>query len=125
MKARYWILIAALLLLGIGAYLYYRRSNALSIDATGIEGCIKVSGAFKPWQEFKQTDWGKYSKSLKKYLNIEEDGQKALVEAFFKAINVEPRSEYVRYFQKDIKKWLEAGPGLPHWDTEKGYLRCQ
>jgi hypothetical protein len=55
----------------------------------------------------------------------EDANGRAQVEAFLKAIDVAPRSEYVRYYRKELKDWLKNGPQLPHWDTEKGYLKCE
>jgi hypothetical protein len=130
MKAKYWILIIGILVAGagVGLYFYNRRSNDLSVDPEmGIQGCIKVPGTFIEYtDDFSKVDWGQYADSLKKHLGIDKDDntQRAYVEAFFKQINVEPRSAYVKYFQKDIKKYLESGPGLPHWDVEIGTLRC-
>lgn len=130
MKAKYWILIVGILVTGagVGLYFYNRRSNDLTVDPeTGIQGCIKVPGTFIEYtDDFSKVDWGQYASSLKKHLGIDQDDstQRAYVEAFFKQINVEPRSAYVKYFQNDINKYLKSGPALPHWDVEIGTLRC-
>ncbi|HKK77083.1 MAG TPA: hypothetical protein VJ953_18535 [Saprospiraceae bacterium] len=130
MKGKYWVLIIGILLagLGVGIYFYTRRSDDLSVDPyRGIQGCVKVPSAFIAYtDDFSKVDWGAYADSMQKYLGIEKDegGRRALVEAFFKQINVEPRSTYVKYFRKDIEKYLQSGPGLPHWDVEIGTLKC-
>ncbi|MEO0340747.1 MAG: hypothetical protein AAF242_16255 [Bacteroidota bacterium] len=128
-KEKLWILAIGILAVGagLGFYFYNRRSNDLSINQEGIQGCIKVPKRFKPWSAFKETDWGKYAKSMEKHLEVDQtdDTRRAIVEAFFKSIDVEPRSEYVRYFKKDIRRYLEKGPLLPHWDVEQGELRCK
>lgn len=130
MKGKYWLLITSILLAGagLGWYFYQRRSNDLSLDTFGgIQGCVKVPNTFITYtNDFSKVDWGAYAESLQKHLGIEEDqsAQRAVVEAFFKQINVEPRSHYVKYFQKDIQKYLQSGPGLPHWDVEIGTLKC-
>jgi hypothetical protein len=130
MKVKYWLLIISILLAGagLGWYFYQRRSNDLSLDPFGsIQGCVKVPNTFIAYtDDFSKVDWGAYAESLQKHLGIEEDqsAQRAVVEAFFKQINVEPRSHYVKYFQKDIQKNLQSGPGLPHWDVEIGTLKC-
>jgi hypothetical protein len=130
MKGKYWVLIIGILMAGagVGIYFYTRRSNDLSVDPlNGLQGCIKVPNTFIAYtDDFSKVDWGAYAQSLQKHLGIaeEENAQRALVEAFFKQIDVEPRSHYVKYFKKDIQKYLQSGPGLPHWDVEIGTLRC-
>ncbi len=128
MKQKKWILLIGIGLvgLGLGLYFYNRKSNDLKVEVGMIQGCIKVPKRFKPWSSFEQTDWGKYAKSMEKHVqvSIEDKERRAIVEAFFKSVDVEPRSEYVRYFQKDIRKYLENGPLLPHWDVEQGHLKC-
>ncbi|MEO0338107.1 MAG: hypothetical protein AAF242_02730 [Bacteroidota bacterium] len=128
---RYWILIIGIVIAGagLGLYFYNRSSDNLSVDPQiGIQGCIKVPNSFIAFTgDFSRVDYdGKYAGSIEKHISIRQDDhqQRSLVEAFFKEINVEPRSQYVKYFKKDIKKYLKAGPGLPHWDVNIGTLRC-
>ena len=130
MTKQYWILITALLLaaLGVGGYFLRRRSSSLEIDPQGaVQGCVKVPSAFIAYtDDFSQVDWGQYAESLEKQLGIavEDLTQRSYVEGFFKQIDVEPRSSYVKYFRKDLKKYLQSDSALPHWDVEIGALRC-
>ena len=132
MKGKYWIIIAAIVMTGLGLAVYFsrRRTRATTQLDTNNElmGCVNVPKKFKSWSaSFAETDWGQYGRSLDKYLGIDPDVQvqdKELVNGFFKAIDVEPRSEYVRYYQDDIRIWLDSNTSLPHWDVEKGILKC-
>lgn len=130
MKSKYWILIVGVFMaaLGVGVYFFSRKSDDLEVDPQlGIKGCVKVPATFIDYtDDFSKVDWGQYADSLQKHLGISKDDhtQRSYVEAFFKQINVEPRSTYVKYFQKDIKKYLSDGPGLPHWDVQIGTLKC-
>lgn len=132
MKGKYWILLAAIALVGLGLGIYFSRRRMggnTQLDANNdLTGCVEVPPGFQPWSSsFAGTDWGGYGRALDTYLDIDYDVQvqdRELVAGFFKAINVEPTAQYVRYFQDDLRTWLDANTSLPHWEVEQGFLRC-
>ena len=128
-NGKIWLLVFAITLAaaGLGLYFYFRKSDQLQAEGEILKGCIKVKPLFRRWDNFAGTDWGKYAEAIEKHLGVpkEDEATRAIIEGFFKAIDVGPRSEYVRYYAKDLKKWLHSGPQLPHWDIEQGFLKCE
>ncbi|WP_282783115.1 hypothetical protein [Phaeodactylibacter xiamenensis] len=121
-------IVAAVLLavVGIGVILYRRGSvTAKSIDNGD---CIRVPDDFIAWSGgFTSTDWGAYGSAREQYLGMDPDDEAArnFVDGFFKAINVEPRSNYVKHFAREIKAYINSTSALPHWEIlNAGYMRC-
>lgn len=93
-----------------------------------IKGCVSVPSNFTKWSnEFTGVDWGGYQQAINDYLPeyADKEDDKGRVAGFFKAIDVEPYSDYVRYFQEDIRQWMKSNESLRHWLVTKGYMRCQ
>ena len=128
MKTKNWLILSAFLaFLGYAAFLYSKKQDALELEADALLGCIDRPVLFKKWNEFNNTDWGAYADAIEKHLNISRDDKntRAYIAGFFKAINVEPRSAYVKWYKNDILKWLKSNKSLPHWDIEIGILNCK
>lgn len=128
MKAKYWILIVAFVVIGVGLGIYFftRKSKDLAVEDGKSSGCIKTKKSFAPWDEFASTDWGNYAQSIEEYLDIPADDKqsRALVEGFLKGADLAARSEYIRYYKKDILKYLDSPEALPHWSVEAGSIKC-
>ena len=119
---------AAVLLavIGIGVILY--RRNSMSPEPTGNGDCIRVPSDFISWSgAFSSTDWGAYGDARERYLGMDPDDEAArnFVDGFFKSIGVEPRSNYVKHFAREIKAYINSTSALPHWEIlNAGYMRC-
>jgi len=112
-------LIAALAIVLV--YLLTRKASSIK----GGQGCITVPGGVQRWQGDMAADWGAYGPAKEKYIGVAPDStESALVDGFFKAIDVQPHSKYVRKYSRQIKEWLESGRADKHWMVEQGELRC-
>ena len=106
---------------------YRRESGGEGAPATG-KGCVSVPLDFIGWSgSFLSTDWGAYGAARQQYLGLDPDdeAQRHFVDGFFKAIGVEPRSSYVKHFEREIKAYITSTSALPHWEIPvSGYMRC-
>ncbi|MCI4650853.1 hypothetical protein [Phaeodactylibacter sp.] len=120
------IIAVVIALLGLGL-VFYRRNDGGSNPITG-GGCISVPSDFLSWSgSFLSTDWGAYGAARQQYLGMDPDdeAQRNFVDGFFKSINVEPRSNYVKHFAREIKAYINSTSALPHWEIPvAGYMRC-
>lgn len=128
MKKTVGIIIAAVVGL-VGLVLVLRRREAgFSTDPISGLDCISVPKDFIGWSgSFASTDWGAYGAARQQHLGIDpnDDGIRAFVDGFFKAIDVEPRSNYVKHFKREIRDYINSTSALPHWEVSQvGYMRC-
>ena len=124
-----FMILGVALIGGLVWYFTKRRKvqETKSDPKTGdLKGCISAPANALGWtNEFTGTDWGGYAKAIQQYLPDYTDDQSGhLIAGFFKAIDVEPNSFYVRYFQDDLKEWMKSNTALPHWLVTKGAMRC-
>ena len=121
------IIAVGIALLGLALIFYRRERGGADTPATG-SGCVSVPLDFIGWSgSFLSTDWGAYGAARKQYLGLDPDdeAQRHFVDGFFKAIDVEPRSNYVKHFEREIKAYINSTSALPHWEIPvAGYMRC-
>lgn len=121
-----WIIIAVVLALAIGIVWYLRTRKAkVKTTETG-KNCLTVPKTFRKWTgNFSEMDtW--YDQARAELLS--QDPSDATLAArtagFFKAVGVEPRGDYIRYYKDQIKTWLSSIEARPHWEVEEGELAC-
>ncbi len=67
MKGKYWIIIVAIVVAGLGLAIYFAQRRArgtTQLDSNNeLMGCVQVPASFKRWSaSFAQTDWGQYGR---------------------------------------------------------------
>lgn len=127
MKTKY-VIIAIVVALAVGGVLLYlrRKGKTVVLDESGA-ACVKVPATFKKWTgDFSAMDsW--YDQAREQYLEqaFDDAAGAARVAGFFKAIGVEPRGDYVKYYKDTLKTWLAGTESRPHWEVETaGELAC-
>ena len=118
----------------IGGLIWYfvtrKKAPETTVDADGqLQGCIKperIPAKFQKWTDaFSGVDWGGYATSIRKWLPDYADEESGhYIAGFFKAIDVEPTGDGVKYFQDDIKEWMKSKTSLKHWNVTKGTMVC-
>lgn len=113
------------IIVAVAAVLIYLLTRKGRVQVENGRSCIKVPSTIQRWQGDMKADWGVYGPAKKKYLGVDPESlQSEYIDGFFKAIDVQPNSKYVRKYAREIKQWLESGMADKHWNVELGELRC-
>lgn len=116
-----------LLGLGLLVLLYFvftpKKKTGAEQKSLGEPGnCITPPANLKTYQS--SVNWGDFAKGVRDHLgDYEEYSPYAL--AYLKGINVEAKSTYVKYYQEEIRAYMQQAKALPHWDVLVGQYNCK
>ena len=105
-------------------YLFIQHGKDIVKGST--KSCVDVPPDVERWQGDMKADYGAYGPAKQRYIGITDlkGPESNYVDAFFKAIDVQPHSKLVRTYSNEIKAFIESGRADYHWMITKGELRC-
>ena len=106
-------------------YFLFARKSSVEKEIDGIvsgDRCITPPAHFKQYDD-ASIEWGDYAGGIRDYIGDYDENVK-LVSSFLKGLDIQPSRAYVKYYQDEIKAYLNSKKSLPSWETQVGQFSC-